>query len=337
MLQGRPLSKSILALLTAITVMSGGCATRSSRQIMLRSNLQVTASSPKVLAAYMPWFGDHKHIDVGYSSHDPEVLSRQIDEARDMGISGFVVDWNGDRRPYTDKSFALLQQAAYEKKFQVALLYNEAEEDGDEATTDAIAAMDKAYRVYIGPEARFRDAYLTYQGRPVIFIFPKRGHTDWNRVRQHVSEWSAPPLLIYKDQAPGPYHGAFDGYYAWVHPGKGGWAPDGSNWGEEYLESFYKRMKEKEPGKLVVGGAWASFDDSRASWGLNRRINARCGKTLQETLSLWRNYFSDSSSLPFLMIDTWNDYEEGSAIERKQFSRCSEDEKRNDMAGGGRK
>jgi hypothetical protein len=337
MLQGRPLFKSILALLTAFIVMGGGCATRNPRQIMLRSNLQAPASSPKLLAAYMPWFGDHKHMDVGYSSHDPQVLAKQIDEARDMGISGFVVDWNGERRPYTDKSFALLQQVAYEKKFQVALLYNEAEEDSSEATADAIAALDKAYAAYIGPGARFRDAYLTYEGRPLFFIFPKRGRTDWNRVRQHVNEWAAPPLLIYKDEAPSQYRNAFDGYYAWVHPGKGGWASDGSNWGEEYLENFYKRMKDKDKGKIVVGGAWASFDDSHASWGLNRRINSRCGKTLEETLGLWRTYFGDSHSLPFLMIETWNDYEEGSAIERKEFAHCSDSEKRNDLAGGGRK
>jgi len=50
---------------------------------------------PKILAAYMPWFGDPRHLDVGYSSHDPDVIRRQIDEAVSMGISGFAVDWNG--------------------------------------------------------------------------------------------------------------------------------------------------------------------------------------------------------------------------------------------------
>ena len=33
----------------------------------------------------------------------------------------------------------------------------------------------------------------------MIFIFPKGGHTDWNRVRQTVNSWEDPPLLIFKD------------------------------------------------------------------------------------------------------------------------------------------
>ena len=63
-----------------------------------------------------------------------------------------------------------------------------------------------------------RDSYLQYDGRPMIFIFPKAGHTDWNRVRQTVNSWEEPPLLIIKDIRP-QYANAFDGFYAWVTPG----------------------------------------------------------------------------------------------------------------------
>src|SRR5882724_6038747 len=84
-------------------------------------------SPPKVLAAYMPWFGNNKHIDVGYSSHDADVLRRQIDEAMAMGIAGFTMDWYGPDRDYDDRTFAIMDQAASEKHFQVALLYNESE------------------------------------------------------------------------------------------------------------------------------------------------------------------------------------------------------------------
>jgi hypothetical protein len=135
-------------------------------------------------------------MDVGYSSQDPAVLRKQIQEARRMGISAFVVDWYGESRPYSDHNFGLLEAAAAESHFQVALLYNESEDEDSEATDAAFAALDKAYSAYIGPDAKYRDAYLTYEGRPVFFIFPKSGHIDWNRVRDHVSSWERPPLLI---------------------------------------------------------------------------------------------------------------------------------------------
>ncbi|MFZ0942019.1 MAG: hypothetical protein WAN63_21495 [Candidatus Sulfotelmatobacter sp.] len=300
-------------------MLATGCTTPGAHHI-LQQNAKAPGLSPKLLAVYMPWFGDHTHMDVGYSSQDPGVLRKQIQQARHMGISAFLVDWYGENNPYSDHNFALLQQIASESHFQVALLYNEAQDDTD-ATDDAIAAVDEAYKNYIGPAARFRDAYLTYNGRPMVFIFPKGGHVDWNRVREHCSGWENPPLLIYKDQPPPQFADDFAGSYAWVQPGPGGWAPDGSNWGEAYLDNFYKTM-QKHPDKIAVGGAWPGFDDSAAKWGLNRHIQSACGKTLDETLNFYERYYDSSRPLPFLLIETWNDYEEGTAIERRSATDC---------------
>ena len=315
------MSKLLVAMLLLSMVIIDGCASKGVHRGTDPS--QAARSGPKVLAVWMPWFGDHKHIDVGYSSQDPQVMRRQIKEAVDRNISAFVVDWYGERRPFHDKSFALLQQVASEMHFQVALMYDETENDNGQATDEALAAFDKAYKAYIGPQARYGDAYLSYQGRPVVFIFPKRGGTDWNRVREKVNAWSSPPLLIYKDEPAAEFARTFDGYYAWIHPGHGGWASDGSDWGEQYLDNFYKNMTTKHADKIGVGAAWPGFDDSRASWGLNRHMDARCGKTFEETLGFYRRYYSDSNTLPFLLIETWNDYEEGTAVERASFTNCN--------------
>lgn len=316
------MSRALLACSLALFVMAGGCTTSGVHRTLVQNGL-TPALSPKLLAVYMPWFGDHTHMEVGYSSQDPAVLRKQIQEARRMGISAFVVDWYGESRPYSDHNFGLLQAAASENHFQVALLYNESEDEDSEATDAAIAALDKAYTAYFGPTAKYRDAYLTYQGRPMFFIFPKSGHIDWNRIRDHVSSWDRPPLLIYKDEPPAQFASDFAGSYAWVQPGPGGWAPDGSNWGEQYLKNFYNTMKNKHSDKIAVGGAWPGFDDSAAKWGLNRHIQRNCGKTLDDTLSVYRDYYDSANPLPFLMIETWNDYEEGTAIERPSPASCS--------------
>jgi hypothetical protein len=314
------LAKGLVFVATAFFALVVGCATPGMRHSA--QNLQAPAASPKLLAVYMPWFGDHSHIDVGYSSQDPGMLRQQIQQARQRGISGFVVDWNGERRPYADHNFGILEQVASENHFHVALLYNEAEDDDSQATEDAMAAFDKAYRAYIGPQAPYRDAYLTYEGRPLIFIFPKGGHTDWNRIRDYCSKWESPPLILYKDQPPAQYAGALGGAYPWVQPGKDGWKPDGSNWGEEYLENFYKMMRSQPSDKVVVGAAWPGFDDSAAKWGLNRHMSARCGQTLDDTMALYHHYYDAEHPLPFLLIETWNDYEEGTAIERLSAANC---------------
>ena len=80
------------------------------------------SGNPKVLADYQPWFGDPDHIDVGYNSLDPNVLRKQIESARNLGIYAFAVDWYGARRPFLDRSTALLQRIASEQHFHVALM-----------------------------------------------------------------------------------------------------------------------------------------------------------------------------------------------------------------------
>ena len=274
---------------------------------------RATGNSPQIVALYEAWFGHPKHISVGYSSHDPAVIKSQIARAKAMGISAFVVDWYGDREPFIDRSYALVQTIASDNKFQVAMMYDEADEE-EGATDQAIADLTMFHEAYLSSKAPGHQAYLTYGGRPVIFIFPKGRYTDWDLVRARVNKWDSPPLLI-DENLPSKYADAFDGFYAWISPGEKGWTADGSNWGEQYLSEFYQTMQSKYSDKIIVGGAWAGFDDGKASWGLNRHISARCGQTYTDTFNLWRKYFQPDDPLPFVMIETWNDHEEGTAVE----------------------
>ena len=294
--------------LLSFLLLARGCSAPVSNTRLLH---RATGSSPEVLAVYEAWFGHPRHISVGYSSHDSNVIRSQIRHAKAMGISGFVVDWYGDREPFIDRSYALVQEEAAKNKFLVAMMYDETDQD-DGATDEAIADFTMFHDAYLSTKAPGHQAYLTYEGRPVIFIFPKGRHTNWDEVRAVVDKWNPAPLLI-DENADGPFVSAFDGFYAWVNPQQGG---DGSNWGEQYLANFYQTMKTKYPDKIIVGGAWAEFNDSKASWGLNRHISARCGQTYSDTSNFWHRYFPADDPIPFMLIETWNDYEEGTAIER---------------------
>ncbi len=269
----------------------------NTHQTLRATHFQAPSGSPKVLAVYQPWFGSKDHIDVGYSSQDRGVIQKQITEAQNLGISGFVVNWYGPRMEYMDRSYALMQTVAAQQGFNVAILYDEAVDNPGHETDAVIVDLQYAYDRYISDQAGpSRSAYLRYNGRPVIFIFPKTTKTDWNRVRQVVNSWPDRPLLIYKDLS-SEYANDFDGFYAWVEPGKKGWSPDGKNWGETYLDSFYQQMRSKYPDKIAVGAAWPAFDDSRASWSLNRHIDSRCGKTFEDSLRLFRRYYTDQQPL----------------------------------------
>jgi hypothetical protein len=302
----------ISSALILLFLLPHGCADTGGDRI-LPLKYKASGTAPVTLALYEPWFGMPNHMKVGYSAHDPAIVRNQIRKAKAMGISGFVLDWYGDREPFIDQSYALMQATAAKENFQVAMMYDETDHD-EGATDEALADFAMFHETYLSQKAAGHQAYLTYEGRPIIFIFPKGKHTDWNRVRTLVNGWSNPPLLI-EENLPSQDADAFDGFYAWVQPGPKGWAPDGSNWGEEYLSQFYTTMGSKYPDKIIVGGEWAQFDDSKASWSLNRHISPRCGQTFADTSNMWRKYFPPENLLPFVMVETWNDHEEGTAVE----------------------
>lgn len=290
-----------------------GCSDSGAGQIQPLEHKAVNGT-PEVIALYEPWFGHPRHIDVGYSSHDPAVLNNQMKEAKAAGISAFVVDWYGDREPFIDQSYALMQKAAAKNHFKIAMMYDETKAE-DDATDEAIADFTMFHETYLTDKAAGHESYLTYEGRPVIFIFPTGNHTDWDKVRANLNTWNPAPLLI-QENLPGKYANDFDGFYAWINTGAGGWKPDGSNWGDEYLHEFYRTMASKYPDKILVGGAWATFNDAKASWSLDRHIDGRCGQTFKDTFEYWRRILPANDPPPFVMVETWNDYEEGTAVEK---------------------
>src|SRR6266704_2994089 len=177
------LSRGFLSLFSVLLLSHGCQGPSSSAPAPLK--YKATGSTPQVIALYEAWFGHPNHMNVGYSSQDPSQIATQIRQAKALGITAFVVDWYGDREPYIDKSYATIQSIAAKKKFQVAMMYDETDHE-DGATDEAIADFTMFHDTYLSGKSSGQQAYLTYQGRPVIFIFPKGGHTDWNKVRSVV-------------------------------------------------------------------------------------------------------------------------------------------------------
>src|SRR5579864_5886237 len=105
------------ASLSVLVIASSACHRTDVRSSLASNNFLSGYNEPTILAAYLPWFGQPGHINVGYSSQDRVVLGKQIDQAKQLGISAFVVNWYGSRHGFEDKAYTLMQQAAAEKNF----------------------------------------------------------------------------------------------------------------------------------------------------------------------------------------------------------------------------
>jgi hypothetical protein len=282
-------------------------------------------AAPIVLAEYQAWHGlVPTHTNPPYVSTDPLVISRHIAMAQALGISGFVVDWygppaglsNDTDRAFVDQATAELIRQAEMRGFKVALMYDEGTLSNTVPLTTlrqtrAISDLLYARRYFTSP------AYLNISGHPALFVFPYPQvdpDIDWSQAR---SQLGITLTLLDEDPNPDdqPHDVQFDGFYAWVQPPSSGWREDGTEWGHDYLTWFYGVMAGLAPTyttRVAVGGVWPGFDDSQAPWGIPpyRYMWRRCGQTWRDTWQL-----ADQFTPPYVMIATWNDFEEGSDIE----------------------
>ena len=142
-------------------------------------------------------------------------------------------------------------------------MYDEDESDPAGATDAVIVDLQYAYDRYIGPHAMVESRLLPAIPRQAHDLhLPQGRHTDWNRVRQTVNSWEDPPLLIYQRYQPA-IRQRFRRLLRLGESGQSGLEPNGSNWGEQYLDNFYQTMMTQYPNKIAVGAAWPGFNDSR--------------------------------------------------------------------------
>lgn len=164
----------------------------------------------------------------------------------------------------------------------------------------------------------------------------------WDGVRTNfIEKHGVNPYLIFENN---PNHEQADGNFSWVQPSGGSTAPTPDvqdNWGQSYLDeqlsAAASMIANNETGgngmpKTYMAGAWKGFDDRMASWSPSwdngapvpadvtaphypRIMSQQCGNTWLYTFREVKKYFNTSLQLPFLMVGTWDDYEEGSEIE----------------------
>jgi hypothetical protein len=286
-------------------------------------------SNSLILAHWLGWFGlpNHRYPVPAYAATDPAAISRQIATAQNKGIDGFIVDWYGpatgsalsneaDRAFINQATQALFAQAQNASSFQVALMYDYGTLRGvpkAQRTSRMISDLHYALNTYLTSAD-----YLTYNHQPLLFLFPYDDVAPDVRLNEVTNAISpANVSLIYPNPTTAPAIFPYvSGFFAWVQPlTYNAWQLDGSDGGGGYLDWFYRSMADANlPYRqtLTVGAVWPGFNDTLAPWrtGTPRFIARRAGQTWNET---W--HLAVTHQPPLVQIVTWNDWEEGTAIE----------------------
>jgi hypothetical protein len=270
-------------------------------------SLLYRGSQTKIYTRYMPWFGDHRHRDVGYRSDDEQQVSRQVADMISRGIQGAIVDWYGPNSEVHNQSTLLLMKESEAQNFEFAISEDagslkECEKGRCDVTQKLISDLNYAAEHFLSSSN-----YVRFDGRPALFFFGvEKFPIDWRRVRHSVQ---GNPLIFFRNSGTFANPDA-DGAFAWIAPET---ANSGDPMGMEYINRFY--TKAQGSNKIAMGSAYKGFNDADASWGKGRVIDQQCGKTWLATFAEAGRFYSSSHQLPALIIPTWNDYEEGTEIE----------------------
>jgi hypothetical protein len=282
------------------------------------------------------WGGGGGHIDNGESSANATQIANQLADHMSRGITGQVVDWYG---PGTTADLALpfvLTGAEAAATYGFAVMIDKGYFQDHCGNTVACLNSAVAYIVahYGSSPAYLKDA----SGHPLIFFFVNEYYpTQYALLSDSGIDYDNARFVMYEPNGfPGKDAPNTSGEYAWVNPadsssstkttgsmGSFAWTTD---FGLAGLTSFLNTAADN-PGSYLVSTTYKGFDDNLANWSMNRVIDQQCGMTwlqsFQHTGSFGGsadylgnvNYLELGHRLDMILVDTWDDYEEGTEIE----------------------
>lgn len=266
----------------------------------------------KVLAHYLPWWGPNtRGIDVRYRSDNPKQIRLTFYDMMSRGIDGVVVDWYGKQdfvETAWSNSIPILGEFP-SLSFSIMVdngVYKFHHCPGCDLTQTILYHVRSLSEKYLS-----HPQYLHYDGRPVVFEFGMDavGEADWSKIQS-----AFPQILWIHIHKQGFDLNESGGAFAWIDaPHKNSLM--GNN-PMSRLNDFY-RYAHTERSKLTVGAVYKGFDDSLAPWGKTnpKYIDQSCGKTWLRSFDFINMQYNDKVQLPFVQLLTWNDYEEGTALE----------------------
>ncbi len=283
---------------------NGNLASGNVSKVDIHSLLYPGATT-KIYAHFMPWWGDPRHITIGYNSHDPVQIHRQITDMISRGVNGTIIDWYGPA-DFTDSTAKLVMaEAEQHPGFTFAIMIDKGAIglspcSGCNPQQTLVSLIQYIEKTYVPSPS-----YMLEDGSPVI--------TNFDLDLFYTVDWVAAgaaattnPHFIFQHKN-GFTHPASGGSYSWV-------IVNVTDEGMEYLSQFYAAGMAA-PLEETIGAAYKGFNDSLASWGSGRIMDQRCGQTWLDTFAKVNSLYSSTNQLEALQLVTWNDYEEATEIE----------------------
>jgi hypothetical protein len=244
-------------------------------------------------------------MSIGYVSWDPAQVEKQLEDMQSRGVNGVVIDWYGPADDTEPTTLAWLAAAANHSNFKIIIMI-----DKGAVTLSHCKGCDPQQTMiyltnYVLQHYATSPSYATVDGKPIITQFDLDLHftLDWKAIQAATSSNVA---WIFENSG-GFSHPIAGGSWSWMNA-------TSKSYGMDYLTNFYNTAMAYQ-NEQAWGAAYKGFNDTLASWSLNRVVGQQCGQTWLETFEKINSYYDSGKQLPVLQLVTWNDYEEGTEIE----------------------
>ena len=288
--------------------------------------------APKeMLAFYYGWYGnpqisgkwfhwkdvDEAHRKIGesthfpvlgaYDSHDPAVIARHVREARQAGITGFIMTWWG-QRDFHDLGMGAMLTAAGQAGLKITAYYETCKPRGAPTVEGTVQDV-----LYLLEQYGGNAAWLKVKGKPVVFVYGRAiGELkldSWRQVIGQVNQRYPGGAVFIGDQISAAAADIFDGIHTYNPTGRTAGKPVAEirAWAKETYPQWVRTAGTKIACVTVIPG----YDDTTLGRPAPRPTTDRhSGETYR---ALWEEAIAARPD--WVLITSWNEWHEGSEIE----------------------
>lgn len=277
----------------------------------------------KLLAHVMPWFGDgHIHRQVSYLSNDPAVIDRQIQIMRFSKINnhpilGVTVTWMGPFDAFQHSATMEWSRQCAAKNFLFALLLNPwingTATQTAQSTANVLAALHHADTATMLNSAGYVPEKFILEFSVPLTSGVGGGTPDWTTIQNQFPTWT------FLHQSDGFSWPSVD--MAVTNPWSRAASSVANLQGQNAhanmrIPGFMPRFNDSgmpTPSGVSLANWTGTRDYNTTVWGpsgnTNRVIEDNAGKYLLDQIAV------TPANAPYQGLITWNDYDEGTAME----------------------